>query len=233
MLMGQPELSVLEERPMVARTIKLMDDDDLPSMSDERVGELRAAYFDFARESGWDPDRWLVDKHPLNMERVPVIHRLFPGARFILAERHPYDVVLSCFMANFTMNLAMRSFTSLEEAALTYDAVFRAWERGAELFPIEFRPVRYERLIGDTQGELSPVVDWLGLQWNDSVLDHTTTAKERGRVRTASYSQIGEALYTRARGRWQRYGKYLEPILPILKPWAEKMGYETTQAIAV
>ena len=227
MLMGQPELSVLEERPMMARTIKLIGDESVATLSSERIHELRAAYFGFAREFKWDDTRWLVDKHPLNMDRIPTIHRLFPNAKIILAERHPYDVVFSCFMANFQINLAMRSFTTLEEAALTYDAVFSAWERGLELFPVDVHKVRYERLVLDAQGELSPLVDWLELDWNEKLLNHTETARDRGRVRTASYSQIGEQLYSRARYRWRRYASQLAPVIPTLRPWAEKMGYET------
>lgn len=229
MLMGQPQLSVLEERPMLARTIRLLDDDeDLPTLSAARIAELRVAYFDFARQAGWDEGRWLVDKHPLNMDRVPTIRRLFPNARIILAERHPYDVVLSCFMANFTLNHAMRSFSSLEEAALTYDAVFTSWTRAASLLPVDWRAVRYERLVEDAEAELRPVVEWLGLEWSDRIVDHTATARTRGRVRTASYSQIGEDLYTRARYRWRGYAAHLAPVIPILRPWAERMNYETT-----
>lgn len=228
MLMGQPALSVLEERPMLARTIRLLEEEeDLPRLAPGRIAELRQAYFEYARESGWDDTRWLVDKHPLNMERVPTIHRLFPSARIILAERHPFDVVLSCFMANFTLNQAMRSFTSLDEAALTYDAVFSSWKLSTSLFPVERRAVRYERLVEDADAELRPLIAWLGLEWTDSVVRHTETARTRGRVRTASYSQIGEQLYTRARYRWRQYAAHLAPVLPVLIPWAEEMGYET------
>ena len=156
-----------------------------------------------------------------------MIHRLFPHARIILAERHPYDVVLSCFMANFTPNHAMRSFASLDESARTYDAVFTAWERGKSLFPVDWRPVRYERLVEDAETELRPIVEWLGLDWSDRIVDHTETAKVRGRVRTASYSQIGEKLYTRARYRWRGYEAHLTPVMPLLRPWADSLGYET------
>jgi hypothetical protein len=159
------------------------------------------------------------------MARVPLIHRLFPKARFILAERHAADVALSCFMANFTLNHAMRSFTDLSEAAQTYDTVFRAWHRACELFPIDAHAVRYERLVADPRGELQPLVAWLGLGWTDRLLAHQETAKDRGRVRTASYAQIGESLYTRARGRWERYAQELTPVMPILATWAARMGY--------
>ncbi|WP_082665338.1 tetratricopeptide repeat-containing sulfotransferase family protein [Sphingopyxis sp. H115] len=225
MLMGLPELSVIEERPMAARTLALVDA-DLLALTPERVTELRDAYFASAREWGWDETRWLVDKHPLNMTRLPFLHRLFPNARFIFAERHPYDAVLSCFMANFQMNFAMRSFASLDEAARTYHAAFTAWERAMQLFPADVHAVRYERLVADPRAELAPLVAWLGLQWDDALLDHQQIARSRGRVRTASYSQIGEQLYTRAADRWRRYAEHLAPVLPILRPWAERMGYE-------
>lgn len=226
MLMGLDDLSVIEERPMAART-KALVEGDLAALTPAHIDELRSAYFDFAREYGWDGKRWLVDKHPLNMTRAPLLHRLFPQARFIFAERHPYDAVLSCFMANFQMNFAMRSFTSLGEAARTYDAAFTAWHRATSLFPVDTHAVRYERLVVDPAGELAPLVDWLGLAWDDALLDHTQVARNRGRVRTASYSQIGEPLYTRAAERWRRYADHLAPVMPILRPWAERMGYET------
>jgi hypothetical protein len=28
-----------------------------------------------------------------------------------------------------------------------------------------------------------------------------------------------------ASGRWKRYEKQLEPVLPVLLPWAERLGY--------
>ncbi|WP_369025822.1 sulfotransferase [Qipengyuania sp. RANM35] len=225
MLMGHPALSVLEEKPMIPRLVRHTMNEDIATLTPERIAELRDMYFAIARDNGWDDSRWLLDKHPLNMQRIPLIKRLFPSAKFILAERHPYDVVLSCFMANFTLNLGMRSFTDLDEAAKTYDAVWQSWHRGLELFDVDWRAVRYERLVVDTENELQPIAEWLGLEVTERMLDHTTTAKSRGHVRTASYSQIGEELYTRASYRWRRYAPHLRGVMPILHPWAERMGY--------
>ena len=58
--------------------------------------------------------------------------------------------------------------------------------------------------------ELSPLVDWLGLDWDDRLLDHQQTARERGRVRTASYSQIGEKLAFYLNGLHQRLASLLQ-----------------------
>ena len=57
------------------------------------------------------------------------------------------------------------------------------------------------------------------------MLDHRNTAAERGVITTASYAQVTEPIYRRSIGRWEQYRKHLEPILPVLSPWAEKFGY--------
>ncbi len=159
------------------------------------------------------------------MTKLPLIHRLFPKAQIILAERHPFDVVLSCFMANFRLNPAMRSFTSLAEAARTYDSVFTNWGHASAALPIDLHRVRYERLITDAQSELQPLVEWLDLPWNEEFLDNIRIAGRRGRIKTASYSQVGEPLYTRAIGRWEKYHEQLEGITPQLLTWVERMDY--------
>jgi hypothetical protein len=40
-----------------------------------------------------------------------------------------------------------------------------------------------------------------------------------------SYDQVTEKLSASAVGRWRRYEKQLEPVLPVLLHWAEKLGY--------
>jgi tetratricopeptide (TPR) repeat protein len=226
MLMGNPQLHVMEEKQVLTTAIGKHQPETLLDMDSGEIAAIREQYFNIARDlaPGGEGKR-LVDKHPLLMTRIPEIYALFPNAQVILAERHPYDVVLSCYMANFQLNSAMRSFTSLEEAAHTYDVVFTSWENTTGNLPIAVQSVRYERLVADPAGEMKPLISWLGLEWHDSILDTVETARERGRIRTASYSQVTEPVYTRASGRWQRYRDQLQDVMPILAPWAEKMGY--------
>ena len=227
MLMGAPALHVLEEQPVLAQTAIGLDPEAVLELSDDDVLRLRARYFALATERAAIPDgKRIVDKHPLQMTKLPLIHRLFPKAQIILAERHPFDAVLSCFMANFRLNPAMRSFTSLDEAARTYDSVFTNWNNASAALPVDVRRVRYERLIADAQCELRPLIDWLGLAWSEDLLDNSGIARRRGRIKTASYSQVGEPLYNRAIGRWKRYREQLEPIFPTLATWVKRMDYE-------
>lgn len=225
LLMALPELQVLEEQPML-ETVEAEFPGLVQEVDVNRIMAARARYFELAAQiEGPTYGRRVVDKMPLHMTHMPVIHRLFPDASIVLAERHPCDAVLSCYMANFTLNPAMRSYTDLEEAARTYSAVFANWRRASDLLPLKVHKVRYERMIADLAGEMRPLLSFLGLPWRDEVLDNQAIAAKRGVVRTASYAQIGQPLYKRAIGRWERYGNALKPVLPILQPWIDWLDY--------
>ncbi|MBO9713131.1 tetratricopeptide repeat-containing sulfotransferase family protein [Sphingomonas sp.] len=226
-LMGHPGTTVLEEEPPLYDAERAIGGTAaLPSLDPVQLDAGRARYFE---EVGGivdhDPARLLVDKSPLFLNKVPVIHRLFPNARFILALRHPCDVLLSCFMSNFRLNNAMANFLRLEDAAAFYDLTFHHWERARSLFPIRVHTIVYERLVEDVEAEVRPLFDFLELDWRPEALEHTRTAKARGLITTASYSQVTEPIYRRAAGRWMRYRSHLEPVLPTLAPWVEKFGY--------
>jgi len=226
-LMGHPGTVVLEEQP----PLNLMNEalggmEALPALDEAAIEAARRRYFEEVEKIEALPHgHLLIDKSPLFLHKVPLIHRLFPQARFILALRHPCDVLLSCFMSNFRLNAAMSNFLRLDDAAEFYDLTFRYWERARALFPIQVHTIVYERLVEDVAAEVRPLFDFLGLEWHDDALDHQRTARTRGLITTASYSQVTEPIYKRAAGRWERYRSHLEPILPILAPWAAKFGY--------
>ncbi|MGL3822105.1 tetratricopeptide repeat-containing sulfotransferase family protein [Sphingopyxis sp. R3-92] len=228
-LMGHPATTVLEEQPPlnnVDRHIGGMP--AIPGLDPAAVADARRLYFDEVAKVApepLDPARMLIDKSPLFLSKAVLIQRLFPDARFILALRHPCDVLLSCFMSNFRLNDAMSNFLRLEDAAEFYDLTFQHWERARALFPLNVHTIVYERLVEDVEAEVRPLFDFLGLDWRDEALDHRATAKARGLITTASYSQVVEPIYKRAAGRWEGYRRHLEPVLPVLRPWIDKFGY--------
>jgi hypothetical protein len=228
MLMGHPNVEVMEERPILSRLrTETGGFDALAAMDRAEVRRIQDRYFEIAREFvELREGSILVDKSPLHMLNVPQIYRLFPEARFILALRHPADVVLSCFIAKFRMNNSMANFVEVDTIAEFYDLSFRMWERACSLFSLDVHSIVYERMIENPEGSLKPLVEWLGLAWSPEMLDHQRTARERGVITTASYAQVTQPLYRSAAGRWQHYRKHLEPILPTLQPWVEKLGYE-------
>ncbi|HEV2867504.1 MAG TPA: sulfotransferase, partial [Allosphingosinicella sp.] len=227
LLMNLPELHVLEEVPALGRVQEALGDEArLATLTAGEVADLRRLYFE-AVEALAPPraGQRLVDKYPLNMARMPLVHRLFPDAAIVFVERHPCDAVLSCFIANFSLNFAMRSFLDLDEAARTYDAVFEAWSRAESVLPLKVHRVRYERMVEDPAAELRPLLAFLGLEWSDALLDNAGSAARRGYIATPSYHQVAEPITAQAVGRWRRYRTQLAPVLPVLAPWAERMGY--------
>jgi hypothetical protein len=166
-----------------------------------------------------------IDKMPLNPLAMPDAHCLFPDARIVFVQRHPCDAVLSCFMQGFALNDATACFLDLVDAAAAYDAIMTMWLRSRELLPLTVHTLVYERLVAAPEDELRPLVDFLGLEWQAQMLDHRATARGRGAIGTPSYDQVVEPLSQGPSGRWRRYEKQIEPVLPVLLPWAEQLGY--------
>ena len=231
-LMGHAETVVLEEEPVLQRVQEHLP--GMAALSDLDAGSiamLRARYFVELDKIEPDVgDRLVIDKLPLNLLRTPLIHRIFPEARFIFAKRHPADVTLSCFMQNFKVNQAMASFLTLDSTARLYDAVMTFWMQCRSVFDLDVHDIAYEDMVVDLEGELRPLLAFLGLPWSDAVLDHQRTAAGRGLIRTPSYAQVSEKIYARSSGRWTHYHAQLDPILPILAPWVERFGYPPIQA---
>ena len=226
MLMGHPKIEVLEEEPTLLKASKILPFDALQSATGEQIQSAREEYFRIAAErTPLAEGKLLIDKNPLSMNALPLIRRLFPDARIVLALRHPCDVVFSCYATNFKLNDGMSNFLRLETAAELYDLSFSYVEKAQPLLGLPVHQVVYENVVADRENELRGLLDFLGLEWSEEVLDHESTALSRGRIKTASYAQVAQPIYSQSAGRWTNYRKQLDPILPVLEPWVAKFGY--------
>ena len=227
MLMGHSATHVLEEIPIIETlSQKVGDVENVAKLTKQEVASLRRLYFEeLAKFSPPSDGAMVIDKNPLSMIRMPLIHRLFPDAKIILAMRHPCDVVLSNYMQNFKPTEAMASFLDLPNASRTYDRIFSYWEQCCKVLPFDVHMIRYEAMVDDLEASARPLFSSLGLPWEDKVLDTQRTAVDRGYIRTPSYAQVTEKIYASASGRWQRYRGYMNEILPILEPWVLRYGY--------
>lgn len=234
-LRSHPGIAVTEEIPAVARIKDILRRDDLgypealATLDADGLARLRQAYFaELAQhmETTMPRPAIVIDKLPLNVADAGLIQRVFPQARFILALRHPCDCVLSCFMQRFQPNDSMANFLDLGDAAALYDKVMKLWEHYQALLGLRVCAVHYETLLDDFKGTLEPLLEFLGVGWDDALHDYTQTAMKRKKINTPSYKQVTQPLYTRARGRWTRYHDQMEPVLPMLLPWAKHWGYE-------
>ena len=120
----------------------------------------------------------------------------------------------------------MRSFLDLDEGARTYDAVWTAWVEATQRLGVSAQPVRYERLVADPEHEVRAILTRMGAFFRPELLDTARAARTRGAARTASYAQVAEPISRRSVDRWRRYQAQLAPVMPILAPWIERLGYE-------
>lgn len=227
------EVQVLEEvatvYPLESELRKMFGGygEGLAQLDTGHVAKLRDVYFGEI-DNHIPPDEHasvIVDKLPLNIVHAGLIQRVFPGAKFLFAQRHPCDAVLSCYMRNFRINEAMINCTDLEGTAKLYDRVMALWSQYRNLFPLAVHTVRYEALVSDFEATVTECLSFLGLEWEEGLRNFMVTEINRGRIGTPSYNQVTEDLYAEASGRWQRYRSYLEPVLPGLLDWADRMGY--------
>lgn len=233
-LMSHSKISVAEEKPMVLDMLRLVGTwqpdqfQNHEDLTDEQVLELRDVYMTSLKRHMRDQPiagQVVVDKLPLNIIHVGLISKVFPEARFLFVLRHPCDCVLSCFMQAFMLNDAMANFLDLKSAAQCYDKVMSLWTTYREALPLRLHTVAYEQVVADLETTIRQVLEFLSLDWEDSMADYKATALERKRIGTPSYHQIVQPLYNRAKGRWQRYRAQMIPVLPILLRWVEVHGY--------
>ena len=222
-LMGHPEIAVLEEKQLVGLAGREAGPiADLANSSAAAIEKARATYLAaLAEHVGGDFAGLTVDKFPLDMGHAPLIHAMFPGAPILFMQRHPCDVVLSGFLQPF----GLVNFSDIRDAADYYDALMGVWTASLQAMNLNVHTVVYEELVRDPEPVLRAAIAFLGIEWDDRVLDHQRSAIERGTIVTPSYDQVTEPITTRASGRWKRYAKQMEPVLPILLPWAERLGY--------
>ena len=230
-LNSHPVFQVVEEQPMLTSALSMLAGPmtypvALADLQAAQIAELRQKYFaDVAHFIEPGKGDMLIDKLPLNIIHIGLIMRLFPRARIILALRHPCDACLSCFMQSFGHNDAMANFYTLEDAAHLYAETMGLWRHYVDILPVNFHPIKYEDLVTDLEGQARRLLEFLGVEWDPRVLDYNQYARARERIRTPSYEQVTEEIYTRARYRWQRYEEQMRPVLPVLAPFIDYFGY--------
>jgi len=231
MLSSHPDLYTLEEHQVLRDVIDpfLRSDAGLARLGllrEPEIRELRLQYWKAISRTclGRTNKRFIIDKYPLNLGVAGVIQRIFPDARLVVAQRDPRDVCVSCFAQGFALNSAMVNFLTLADTVAYYAGVMGLWLRYDAALPMARAVVRYERLVQEPRAELAPVLDLLGVPWDDQVLSYADTALARA-SRTPSYARVTRPLDTSAVGRWRHFSAALAPYLSQLGPFVRSLGY--------
>lgn len=230
-LRSHAEVEVVEEESMVfkmySRLNGQVDPRSLSELKGSDIEQLREIYFEelFLHLKETDVSRIIIDKLPLNIAYIGLIKRVFPESKIILALRHPYDVVFSCFMQSFELNDAMSNFLSINTSAKLYNEIMTLWENYERALELDYVMIKYEDLISDLKAAVTPVLSHLGLDWDDNLLNYQQTAFDRSMINTPSYNQVTQNLYKNSINRWINYKEQMKDADKNLIPWVKKFNY--------
>jgi len=193
-------------------------------MGDQREGldNLRDYYLQKVRQMGvLRPGvRHFTDKMPLNETHLGLIALLFPEAPLIHVLRHPLDIMVSAFSNAFTHGFYCAS--DLPTAARHYVRVMDLVQHYRGEMTLRYLPIRYEDIVIHQEQSIRGMLNFVGETFDEACL---TFHENRRYARTASYAQVAEPLYDRSVGRWKHYRAHLEPVIPVLQPVIERLGY--------
>ena len=234
-LTAHPRIVAGDELPFIAEIAELMPrlldsplayPDALAElwMGDHRedLDNLRDHYLRKVAQLGVVPEgaAWFTDKMPLNETHLGLIDLLFPDSALLHVTRHPLDVVLSVYS-----NLLTHGFCcayALESAAQHFVLMTDLVEHYGREMKLRYLRVRYEDMVEEQEASIRRVLEFIGEEFDPGCLDFHENPRY---ARTASYAQVTEKLYDRSRYRYRNYLPQLQPIIPILQPVIERLGY--------
>ena len=196
--------------------------DRFPSLSrfPQMVGEMKPNHFKLVAD-GYEEALFksagkakiVTDKLLTNYFFVGLLHLMFPHARFINTRRDPVDSSLSAFTKLFKDDMPHSyDLTEMGRYYRQYDALMKHWEK--VLPKGVLKVVEYEKVVDDLETEAKGIIEFLGLPWDDKVLEFH---KSKRPVKTASVAQVRKPIYKTSVKRWKKYGKGLQPLVDAIE----------------
>ena len=195
-------------------------------MDSKAKEELQSMYRDMIGTYADTEDKIILDKLPLRFLQSGFIHELFPEARFIFMQRHPMDAILSNFFQNYAPTKAFVHFGTLEKSAEMYLKTVSLWQDLKENLAGKLIEVRYEDLTDNPEKTIKNVCEFLGIEFDESMLDKDKRLRSRNRISTNSYAQVPDDIYLHSQNRWKNYQTFFEPLKGKLESVVKSLNYK-------
>ncbi len=218
-LASHPDIFGAGELPYLPRLLPMMPTAasiGVDSLIQGPPAQIAARFVDYLTASATPTAGFgrFTDKMPCNFQYAGLIHALLPQAKIIHVRRDPVDTCLS----NFTRLFDRSQYQSydLVELGRYYRAYQRLMDHWAKVLPPDaIHHLRYEDLVDDTETHARAMLAACGLDWTDACLRFQD---QKRRVRTASVTQVREAVYQTSVQKWRKYERHLTPLLQTLGP---------------
>ena len=156
---------------------------------------------------------FFIDKMPNNFRHIGLIRLMLPNAKIIDARRNP----MSCCFSGFKQLFAEGQMFSydLEDIGQYYLDYVRLMDHWDAVLPGFVLKVQHEDVVADLETEVSRMLDFCGLPFEESCLEFHKTERN---VRTPSSEQVRQPIFSTALEQWKHYEPWLGPLKTKLGP---------------
>jgi len=116
---------------------------------------------------------FFLEKTPKHVLRMPLIHQIFPRAKFIHIIRDARDTTASMLAASRSWGRLWMPKTAREAALKWNHFVYTGRISGRTLGNVLYIEVKYEDLIDDPKRELLRLGSFIGIEWTTSDLENS------------------------------------------------------------
>ncbi len=194
------------------QSAKQLYPENLYDLGGEQLKKLGQAYIDDTRYHRADAP-FFIDKMPNNFRHIALIKLILPNAKIIDARRHPMACCFSGFKQLFAEG---QEFTyGLEQIGTYYKDYVDLMDHWDEVLPGQILRVQYEDVVDDTPAQVSRILDYLELPFEQACLDFHETKRS---VKTASSEQVRQPIYKSGLEQWRNFEPWLGPLKEALGP---------------
>lgn len=163
---------------LVKRAGMFSESNDFPPIRQEEMLSLMRYFVDMRLTTIVDPKktqlRFLGEKDPAHAEHFPVMNLLYPDGKFIHIIRDGRDVMLSAYHNNLKNDTPGVKESGIDgfmgEAARQWGSLLKRARETAPLLGDRYIEVRYELLLSDPTTHLKRLLDFLGADSREEIL---------------------------------------------------------------
>jgi tetratricopeptide (TPR) repeat protein len=221
MLSRHPEIGTAGETSALTRTIghlqgqmtllpypeglDMLAQDDLKTLT----GVYQEALEKAAGANAAKAKSFVTDKLLSNGFFAGFIKLILPWAKVIHIRRDPLDTALSIYK-NYFWEQQSPEFCSLKDIGTYARFIEEMMAHWKTLLPGFIHEASYEGLVENPEAEMKKIIDFVGLPWDASCLDHQGSEK---RAETLSSAQVRKPLHSTSIGRGKKFEQELAPFM--------------------
>ncbi|MCC1491426.1 sulfotransferase [Cognatishimia sp. F0-27] len=151
----------------------------------------------------------VTDKSIRNFQMLGWIRAMLPEARIVIVTRDPRAVALSMWRNHFQIGTHRyaNDWADIADEIKRFRAIIAYWKGR---MPGVIHEVRYEDLVSEPEPVARALLEHVGLEWQDRVLDAAAT---KGTVQTLSLAQVRAPISHARREAWRRYETRMAPFI--------------------